>query len=228
MALSAVDYRLLDHLGQYITEHRRSLIDQVLTYRTRHVTVVLENIYQSHNASAVVRSCECFGVQDIHIIEEATPYQVNKKVLKGSYKWVNVIRHKVKNQAATKVCFDWLKENGYTIVATDPTGISPISELDPTVSKIALVFGNEDAGVSDYGRAHSDAVVRIPMFGFTESFNVSVSVALCLNVLLEKLHAGDWTYGLSQDEQDTLKLAWYRKVVKRSDLIEKRFLQSIE
>jgi tRNA (guanosine-2'-O-)-methyltransferase len=226
MGLSVMEYRLLDHLGQYITAHRRELIDQVLRFRTRQITVVLENIHQSHNASAVVRSCECFGVQDIHIIEEAAPYQVNKKVLKGSYKWVNLIRYKSSGQVPTKVCFDSLQENGYAIFATDPNGSISIDELDPTVSKIALVFGNEDAGVSDYGRLHSNALVRIPMFGFTESFNISVSVALCLNVLMKKLHAGAWTYGLSGAEHDVLKLAWYRKVVKRSDLIEKRFLQS--
>ncbi|MCK6617876.1 MAG: RNA methyltransferase [Cyclobacteriaceae bacterium] len=217
----------MDHLGEYITEHRKQLIDQVLNLRTRHLTVVLENIYQSHNASAVVRSCECMGLQDIHIIEGETPYQVNKKVLKGSYKWVNVIRYKSKNVEAVKSCFDLLKAKGYSIVITDPAGKVPVHELDPTRTKTALVFGNEDVGVSDYARNHADDSVRIPMYGFTESMNISVSVAICLNVLMAKLRAIDWKYGLTPDERDELKLAWYRKIVKRSDLIEKRFLLSI-
>lgn len=227
MPLTPNEYRLLEHLGQYITDHRKGLIDQVLGLRTRHLTVVLENIYQSHNASAVVRSCECMGVQDIYIIEEATPYQVNKKVLKGSYKWVNVMRYKAGRANATKRCFDELKEKGYTIGITDPLGNVPVHELDPSGSKLALVFGNEDAGVSEYARKHSDVAVRIPMFGFTESMNISVSAAICLNVLITRLRAGDWKYGLLPDERDELKLTWYRKIVKRSDLIEKRFMQSI-
>jgi len=225
MPLSEVEYRLLEHLGQYITEHRKSIIDQVLGLCTRHLTVVLENIYQSHNASAVVRSCECLGLQDIHIIEGITPYQVNKKVLKGSYKWVNVIRYK--SGQAARMCFDALKEKGYSIVITDPLGHIPVHELDISGSKVALVFGNEDAGVSAYARQRSDESVRIPMYGFTESMNISVSVAICIQVLMARLRAGEWTYGLAPDERDELKLSWYRKVVKRSDLIEKRFLQSI-
>ncbi|QOI98014.1 MAG: RNA methyltransferase [Flammeovirgaceae bacterium] len=227
MPLSANDYKLIEHLGEYITKHRKQLIDQVLDSRTRHLTVVLENIYQSHNASAVVRSCECMGLQDIHIIEGETPYQVNKKVLKGSYKWVNVMRYKSKDVQAAKSCFGLLKAKGYSIVITDPAGEVSIHELDPTLTKTALVFGNEDTGVSDYARSHAIGSVRIPMYGFTESMNISVSVAICLNVLMTKLRTTDWKYGLTPDERDELKLAWYRKIVKRSDLIEKRFMQSI-
>jgi tRNA (guanosine-2'-O-)-methyltransferase len=225
MPLTDLEYRLLEHLGEYITEHRKSVIDQVLGLRTRHLTVVLENIYQSHNASAVVRSCECLGLQDIHIIEGTTPWQVNKKVLKGSYKWVNVMRYK--SEQATRLCFDVLKANGYFIVITDPLGRLPVHELDVSRSKVALVFGNEDAGVSTYARKHSDESVRIPMYGFTESLNISVSVAICVEVLMARLRAGEWICGLTPEERDGLKLSWYRKIVKRSDLIERRFLQSI-
>lgn len=226
MPLTEMEYRLMEHLGQYITGHRRSIIDRVLNLRTRHLTVVLENIYQSHNASAVVRSCECMGVQDIHVIEKSNPYQVNKKVLKGSYKWMKVIRYKSKTDNPTRLCFAALKEQGYSIVTADPQGSISIHDFDPTVSKTALVFGSEDTGLSDYARQHSDASVRIPMFGFTESMNISVSAAICLNVWMSKLHSGEWSYGLPAPERDELKLAWYRKVVKRADLIEKRFLQS--
>ncbi|MFN3839951.1 MAG: TrmH family RNA methyltransferase [Cyclobacteriaceae bacterium] len=226
MPLTAIEYRLIQHLGEYITDHRKGLIDRVLSLRTRHLTVVLENIYQSHNASAVVRSCECFGLQDIHIIEGSTPYQVNKKVLKGSAKWVNIVKYKGRDAAATTKCLDALRSKGYRIIVTDPVGGIPVHELDLS-SKIALVFGNEDTGVSEHARKVSDGSVRIPMFGFTESLNISVSVAVCLNTLLGKLRSAEWKYGLSADERDELRLAWYRKIVKRSDLIEKRFLQSI-
>ncbi len=227
MPLSANEYRLMEHLGQYITDHRKGIINEVLSWRTRHIAVVLENIYQSHNASAVVRSCECLGLQDIHVIEGVSPYVVNKKVLKGSYKWVTINRYKGRAMEATKSCFDALRKNGYSIVVTDPAGGVPVHELDVAVSKVALVFGNEENGVSEYARKHCDDSVKIPMFGFTESMNISVSVAICLNVLLARLRQGQWKYGLSAEEQDELKLMWYRKIVRRSDLIEKRFMQSI-
>src|SRR5882672_6982027 len=109
---------LTEHFSQYISDHKKEFIEKVLAERTRYITVVLEDIYQSQNASAVVRTCECLGVQDIHIIENKSRYSVNPKVLKGSNKWVNLIRYKDKVADNAPLCFDALRRNGYRILAT--------------------------------------------------------------------------------------------------------------
>lgn len=227
MPLSQQEYKLIDHLSQYVSDHRKELVEQVLNDRTRQVTVVLEDIYQAQNASAAIRTCECMGLQDIHIIENINKYQLNIKVLLGSYKWENLIRYKSVDTNNTEKCFADLRDAGYTICATDPAkeNIS-VADIDVTKSKIALVFGNELNGLSEYALKHADLKVKIPMYGFTESLNVSASVAVCLTNLIPKIKASENHFGLSQDEKDTLRLSWYRKMVKRSEIIEKQFLRT--
>lgn len=226
MSTEVYNTQLTRYLANYLTENRKTIIEQVLSHRTRKVTIALEDIYQPQNASAVVRTCECFGVQDIHIIENTTPYQLNKKVLKGSYKWVNLIRYKQKNSDNTLACIRALRNSGYRIVATDPAGRESLEGFDFRHEKVALVFGNEDRGVSSTVLENCDSTLRIPMKGFTESLNISVSVAVCLYQIMLKLwQSGD--YGLSEDEKNELRLSWYRKSIRGSAMIEKRFLESL-
>lgn len=228
MSLTAKEYQLISHFAQFITDHKKQFIQKVLSERTRHVTVVLEDIFQSQNSSAVVRTCECMGLQDIHLVENISKYHVNTRVLKGSHKWMNMVRYRTPNVNNTEVCFKYLKEQGYNIYTADPSedGVS-IHELDPT-KRTAIVFGNELRGTSQYAIDHCDQKIRIPMYGFTESLNISVSVAICLNTIIAKLHSINWSYGLSDAEKDELTLQWYRKIVRKSDLLEKQFLRTIQ
>jgi tRNA (guanosine-2'-O-)-methyltransferase len=221
--------RLFDHLGQFVSDHKKEFIDRVLNERTRHLTVVLENIYQSQNASAAVRTCECLGIQDIHIVEDTAQYQLNVKVLKGADKWMTLERYRAKEVNNTEICFSRLREQGYKILIADPAedGIS-IEEVNVHDSRIALVFGNELNGASSYALEHGDQKVRIPMYGFTESLNISVSVAICLNTLLGKLRNGHTPPGLSENEKQAIRLSWYRKIVRGSDILEREFLRTIE
>jgi tRNA (guanosine-2'-O-)-methyltransferase len=216
-----------EHFSQYISDHKKQFIEKVLGERTRHITLVLEDIHQSQNASAVVRTCECLGLQDIHIIEEESKYSVNKRVLKGSNKWIDFYRYKMRGFNNTEICFRKLRELGYHILVTDPSpdGIS-INEV-PVDKKLAIVMGNELKGSSDYSLKHADQKIFIPMHGFTESFNISVSAAICLNTLLTKVRKSNTSWQLSEEEKELLRLQWYRKVVRRSDLIEQEFLRSI-
>ncbi|WHZ08696.1 MAG: tRNA (guanosine(18)-2'-O)-methyltransferase [Cytophagales bacterium] len=216
---------LTGHLGQYITDHRKKLIEQVLNHRTRHITLVLEDIYQSQNASATVRTAECLGLQDIHIIEHENKYGTNKKVLKGSNKWINIHRYKMKGFNNTEICFRNLREQGYRLVVADPSPDGkPVHEV-LVDSKIALVMGNELKGSSDFALNQADEKIFIPMYGFTESFNISVSAAICLHTLLTKVKDSNTAWNLSSDEKEALRLEWYRKSVRRSDLIEQEFLR---
>ncbi|HCM76686.1 MAG TPA: rRNA methyltransferase [Cytophagales bacterium] len=219
--------RVADHLAQYITDHKRSLIENILHQRTRHLTLVLEDIFQSQNASAVFRTAECFGIQDVHLIENQNSYGINPRVLKGANKWLNIVHHNKPMADNTPLCFEHLRANGYKILATSPSAQLSIREVNVT-DKIAIVMGNELHGLSDYAQSQADLKVKIPMEGFTESLNLSVSAAICIYELMTRLKASPVEWGLSQQEQDILRLTWYRKTVKRSELIEKQFLESIK
>ena len=217
---------LVEYLAQYLTLNRKATIEQVLAARTRFLTVVLEDIYQSHNASAVVRTCECMGLQDVHMIESRSKYGINKKVLKGSNKWITINRHKEKGGDNIASCYESLRKNGYRILAMDPAE-DGVSLLDvPIEGKIALVMGNELDGLSTYAVEHADAKVRVPMFGFTESMNVSVTAAISMNILLTRLRSLDVPWQLTENEKDSLRLEWYRKCVRRCEIVEKEFQKS--
>lgn len=219
---------VLRHLSQFVSDHKREFIEKVLAMRTRKITVVLEDIFQSQNASAVIRTCECMGIQDVHIIENITKYSINPRVLKGSNKWIDIKHHASRTESNTILLFRELKKEGYKMLVADPgdEGIT-IDEVS-LENKVALVFGNELRGISNEAMSLSDERVRIPMYGFTESFNISVSAAICLNTLVGKLHRNGSFAGLSDEEKDVLKLKWYRKIVRKSDLIEREFLRTIE
>ncbi|MCE2994860.1 MAG: TrmH family RNA methyltransferase [Cyclobacteriaceae bacterium] len=223
-----IDQLVIQHLLSFVSEKRIQTMERVLSNRTRYVTLVLEDIYQSQNASAAVRTCECLGVQDIHIIEKASSYAVNRKVLKGSNKWMNIIKHREKNQDNTALCYQHLRSAGYKILVTDPDpdGV-PIHEIDLS-QKMALVMGNEYEGISDYALKHADQKVHIPMYGFTESFNISVSAAICLQTILHQLRQAAINWQLTEHEIQELRLNWLRKSVRRSDLIEQEFLRTIQ
>jgi tRNA (guanosine-2'-O-)-methyltransferase len=217
--------KLTDHFVKYISDPRRLFLEKVLSQRTRHITMVLEDIYQSQNASAVIRTCECMGVQDIHIIEYETKVSLNKDVVKGSIKWVDIIKYQ-KGKGADQ-CFQQLKQNGYKILVTDPSpdGVS-IYDVDVN-DKIALVMGNELRGTSERALSHADLKVKIPMYGFTESMNISVSAAVCLNTLIPKVHQSNAPWQLTVDEMADIRLRWLRKMMKRPEIMEKEFLKSI-
>ncbi len=220
---------LTNHLGKFVSDHKKEFVDKVLNDRTRYLTVVLENIYQSQNASATIRTCECMGLQDIHIIENTAKYQLNIRVLKGADKWLALHRYRTKGKNNTETCYERLRSEGYRIFVADPApdGI-PIDEIDVTESKVALVFGNELRGPSDYAMEHADQKVRIPMYGFTESLNISVSVAMCVNTLIKKLRSSELNVFLTEEEKALIRLEWFKKIVKRSDLLEREFLRTIQ
>jgi tRNA (guanosine-2'-O-)-methyltransferase len=229
MNMSQEEEKIFNHLSQFVSDHKKTCVEKVLKQRTRLVTVVLENIYQSQNASAAVRTCECMGLQDVHIIEDTASYHLNIRVLKGSYKWMNLERYRAKGINNTEKCFQDLRKKGYRILVADPAedGTS-IEEINPLAGKIALVFGNELNGASAYSLQHADDRIRIPMYGFTESLNISVSVAICLNTVLSALRHSDADIGLTPEEKDKIRLEWFRKIVKRSDVLEREFLRTNE
>ena len=216
---------LINLLEEYVTEHKSQVISDVLDQRTRHLTVVLEDLYHGHNISAVIRTCDCFGVQDLYITQRLHDYKVNPNIVRGASKWVTLEKY-VRSEESTEQCFADLKKKGYRLVGTTPDANSTSIQALDISSKTALVFGTELQGLSDYAKSQVDELVHIPMYGFTESFNISVSAALILNELVSRLKRSEVAWGLSEEEKNALKLEWYQRIVKRSDLHIKNYLNS--
>lgn len=215
---------LLDHLLTFVTDNRKLLFNKVLSYRTRHVTVVMEDIYQSQNASAVLRSCDLTGVQDIHIVENKNQYDVNPDVALGSSKWVNMFKYN-EDDHNTLSAYRQLRKKGYRIIATTPHKNEQNINDIPLDGKMALVFGTELSGLSEIAIQHADEFLKIPMFGFTESFNISVSAALILYNLTERLRNSEIDWRLTNEEIIDIKLDWARKTINRSEIIERNYLK---
>jgi tRNA (guanosine-2'-O-)-methyltransferase len=219
--------KVRDYLSGFVTPRRFELFRQVASNRTRYMSMVLENIYQSHNASAVMRSCDCFGVQDIHIIEDENAYEVNPEIALGSSQWLTLQRY-LNPLTATSDCIQSLKRQGYRIVATTPRqSVQSMENFDVTAGKFALVFGTEKDGLSEAAFNMADELIRIPMYGFTESFNISVSAALCLFHFTSEIRKREVEWRLTEKEILELELNWLRTSIKGSVHIEAEFLKSL-
>ncbi len=214
---------LIAYLSSFITEERNRKLKEVLEQRTRFITVVLEDLYQTQNISAVMRTCECFGVQDVHIIEKENDFQIHSAISMGANKWLNLYNYK-NNHNNIRECIKHLKNKGYRIIATVPTEQSiSIDEL-ALDTPIAFCFGTELTGLSNEIVDMADQCVRIPMYGFTESFNISNSAAIILSYFIEKIKKENINWTLSEEEKETLHFEWLRKSVKESSLIIDKYL----
>ena len=213
---------LTSYLEGFVSERRRGRLHEVLAERTRHMTVVLEDVYQAHNASAVLRSSDCFGIQDVHFIENRNKYKISEDVAMGSTQWLTIRKYN-KQENNTLDCLNQLKQKGYRIVATTPHhNAKDLSNLD--VSKpLALVFGTELTGISQDVLDVADEYVKIPMYGFTESFNISVCAALCMHELSTKIRQQVPSYTLSQVEKEEIYVEWLKASIRKSDLVIKEF-----
>lgn len=215
------DQWLLEKFYEHVSENKISLFEKIIQDRTNHITVVLENIFQPHNSAAVLRSCDCFGVQDVHIIENSNSYQPNKEIDMGSSKWLNIIKHN-EQEENTLTCINGLKEKGYRIIATTPHENDQLIEDLPIDKPTALLFGTEASGLTDIALENADGFVKLPMYGFTESYNISVCVALALFNLTERMRKDEnINWKLSEEKQLAIKLEWVKKVVKHSEKVEK-------
>lgn len=215
---------LITYLEEFITPERKQLFDRVIQNRTRYITVVLEDIFQPHNASAVLRSCDCFGIQDVHIIENRNKYQVNPDVTLGSDKWLSLIKYNKQGNNSTRVIKE-LRKKGYRIVATTPhNNDTELNNFDVSMGKIALFFGTELQGLSEDVLQNADEFLKIPMYGFTESYNISVSAAIILYTLTEKMKASVINWQLTKEEMRTVRKKWLERSVRNSNLIEKEYI----
>jgi len=214
---------LIEYLRAFATEERYRRIAEIAALRTRHFCVVVENLYQSHNISAILRTVECLGVQEVHIIENNFQYEISQQVALGANKWLSVYQHnQLENN--TLQCLEMVKKQGYKIIATLPSENDCLLDELPIEEKTAFVFGTELDGLTQDAIAMADGFVKIPMYGFTESYNVSVSVALTMMNVCGRLRKSEINWRLSEEEQTDLELQWLKKSIKDIDRIIERYL----
>jgi tRNA (guanosine-2'-O-)-methyltransferase len=216
---------LIEYLAGHLTDRRRQRMQGVLAQRTRWLTVVLEDIFQAHNASAVLRSCECFGVQDVHIIEDRNQYTISRDVALGASRWLNLARWRAAEGRTVDDCCDELARRGYRLVAaTARQDAVRLEDFDITSGPVAVMFGTELNGLTPAALARTTEAVHVPMYGFTESFNISVSAALILRELSARLRASQVAWPLGDEERQEVLLRWMRRSIKHSDELIERFL----
>jgi tRNA (guanosine-2'-O-)-methyltransferase len=221
--MNAYDNALMEFLLPMVNENRRALINRLLKERTRYITVVLEDIYQPHNASAVLRTCDCFGIQDVHIVENRNTYELNPDVELGAAQWLT-LHHYNKEQNNTEKAIRSLKQEGYRVVAATPhTSDTGVADLDLRRGRVAIMLGTEMTGLTEKAMELADEYVKIPMVGFTESFNISVSAAIILYELNKRLRASDIGWNLKPTENEELRYQWIKNSVNHIERIETGF-----
>ena len=213
-----IDLNYLNFLENIITENRKENFLKVLKNRTKHFTIAVEDVFQMHNASAVMRSCEVFGIQELHVIEERYGKRIDKEIAMGAQKWVDISTY----DSVTN-CIDTLKNQGYQIIATTPHDNDCLLE-DFDISKpSALFFGTERDGLSEEILNRADGFLKIPMVGFTESLNISVSAAIIIQNLTNRLRNSDVAWQLTEEEILDKRLDWAKKSIKDIKRIEARY-----
>lgn len=216
-----VDLEYLAFLENMLSEERKKRFLEVLSRRTNHFTVAIEDVYQLHNTSAVMRSCEVFGIQQLYVVEEILGKEIDREIAMGAQKWIDINRFD-----STLKCISNLKNKGYQIIATTPHADG--CELDDfdIAKPSALFFGTERNGLSDEVIAHADGFLKIPMVGFTESLNISVSAAIIIQNLMNRLHKSTINWQLTYDEILEKRLLWAKNSIKDIKKIEERFYSS--
>ena len=215
-----IDLDYLDFLENILTDNRKEKFLKVLKDRTKHFTIAVEDVFQMHNASAVMRSCEVFGIQELHVIEERYGKRIDKEIAMGAQKWVDISTY----DSVTN-CIDTLKNKGYQIIATTPHENDCLME-DFDISKpSALFFGTERDGLSEEILRRADGFLKIPMVGFTESLNISVSAAIIIQNLTNRLRNSDVAWELTEEEILVKRLDWAKKSIKDIKRIEARYYE---
>lgn len=213
-----IDIDYLNYLEGFLTDNRKAKFLKVLENRTNHFTVAIEDVFQLHNTSAVMRSCEVFGVQQLNVIEEKFGKSIDKEIAMGAQKWVDVNRYE-----SIANCVESLKNKGYQIIATTPHENDCLMD-DFDISKpSALFFGTERDGLSEEVMKNADGFLKIPMVGFTESLNISVSAAIILQNLMNRLRNSDVNWHLSAEEMLEKRIQWARSSIKDIKRIEARY-----
>jgi tRNA (guanosine-2'-O-)-methyltransferase len=218
--------KVVEYLQQFLTDSRQDRLKEVLEMRTRHVTVVLEDLFQAQNISAVLRTCDCYGIQDVHVIKHRNEFEANKEISMGADKWLTIHEYP-QSEHNVKDCIDYLHDQGYWVAATLPDERKRTIFDLPIEQKTAFLFGTELTGLSVEAIKYADGNVLIPMYGFTESFNISNSAAIILSHFSEKIRHSNVNWSLTPEEKEELYFEWLQKTVKDPDGLIDYFMKNL-
>ena len=222
------EQNIIDYLSGFINGERRERLREILRQRTRHITVVLEDIYQPQNASAVLRTCECLGIQEIHVIENHHEYRLNPAVVQGASKWIELVKHNRAGEDNTRACIEHLRTRGYRIIAMDPAPEGKTVEQLDVSNKLALCFGSEEPGLSAALKDLADETVRIPIHGFTRSYNLSVSAGISLYTLVTTLRNSGVIWQLGAGDATDLYIKWLAQSTPSGQQLLEDYLEQLE
>ena len=215
-----IDLDYLNFLENILTDNRKQRFLEVLKMRTNHFTIVIEDIFQLHNTSAVMRSCEVFGIQQLNVVEERYSKSIDKEIAMGAQKWVDINRFESMSD-----CISTLKSKGYKIIAASPhTNDCLLDDFDIT-PKSAFFFGTERDGLSAEVIKNADNFIKIPMNGFTESLNISVSASIIIQNVMNRLHKSNLNWQLTENEILEKRLDWAKNSIKDYARIKERYYQ---
>lgn len=219
--MDAKKQELLHYLEGFITENRKEGFLRVLQNRTKYFTIAMEDVYQLHNTSAVMRSCEVFGIQQLNVIEQKFGKRIDTEIAMGAQKWVDVFRYN-----SVQSCMDAMRANGYQIIATTPHDDSCLLHEFDITKPAALFFGTERDGLSQEVLDQADGFLKIPMVGYTESLNISVSAAIIIQDITNRLRQSAINWHLTEEEIWEKRLDWTRKSIKDIEFIERKYLEN--
>jgi tRNA (guanosine-2'-O-)-methyltransferase len=203
-----------DHLEQMLSPERLARLDAVLNCRLGGLTVLLEDLHKPQNMGACIRTLEALGIQNVHVVDGEDPFVPNGKITQGCHKWVDIHRHDDLPKAVAA-----LRSSGHQILVGSPYADKSIEELDFSIPSV-LCFGNELEGISWQLEEEADLCFRIPMFGYSRSFNISVALGICVHSAasarrLALGEAGD----LSPEQKAQLRKQWLKLSRKHSEQI---------
>ena len=217
---NTLDKYYLEYLETFITENRSDKFLKILQQRTKHFTIAMEDVFQMHNTSAVMRTCEVFGIQELNVVEEKYSKKIDKEIAMGAQKWVDINRFDT-----ITACIADLKAKGYRIIATTPHENDCLMDDFDIAQPAALFFGTERLGLSEEVIKNADGFLKIPMDGFTESLNISVSAAIIIQNLTARLRKSDIGWHLSEEEILEKRIDWAQKSIKDIDFITRKYLE---
>ena len=214
---------LCTYLSAFIKPERLARMQQVLKQRTRYVCLILEEIYQEHNASAILRTCDAFGIQEVHALERKNHLKFNSDIALGSEQWVSVFSYPDKTSLEV---YATLRKKGYKIAATSPHTKAYNPFTIPIDTPLALVMGSEKQGLETASLESADYLLQLPMVGFAESFNVSVSAALALQPIMQRLRSSSLNFGLNETEYFKTLSQWLIGSIRQGKKLAEGFVRS--
>ena len=213
--------KVTEILEPMLTAERLARIDSVLAARLTSVVPIVEDTYDPHNAAAAIRTTDAVGLCELHVVEPDARFSASHGVTRGAHKWIDMHRHHNMTDCVTE-----LRARGFRVYSTAMSAPLTIDDV-PVDRPVAVAFGNEHAGLTPEAVTVCEGAVSVPMFGFVESLNLSVTVALAMTTLAKRRRAHIGAIGdLPEDRRARLRARWIALKIRAATGIVERVLKS--